>query len=192
MASTVKVPILLTLLSQAEAAGRSLTGTEVSLATSMIDNSDNDAAQTLYESIGWDGAVGQYMNAIGISGITMDSAFGYSMTTPVAMTKLLSLLLNGTILNQADRQFALDLMGHVESDQQYGVGVTAPANSSFVMKAGWVVAPDNTWTTGSVGMVSVNNSTYVIAVYAQGHDNIDDGWSVVNTICSDVAAILSK
>lgn len=51
-ASIVKVDILSTLLLQAQDAGRQLTATEKSYATTMIENSDNDSASALWDIIG--------------------------------------------------------------------------------------------------------------------------------------------
>src|SRR5688572_16197069 len=51
-ASIVKVDILAALLLRAQKAGRSLNGTEKSLATRMITQSDNSAASALFRTIG--------------------------------------------------------------------------------------------------------------------------------------------
>ena len=52
MASSVKVPIMLTLLTQLEQQGREPNAEEMSLLTTMIENSNNDSAQALFDEIG--------------------------------------------------------------------------------------------------------------------------------------------
>jgi beta-lactamase class A len=191
MASTAKVPILLTLLDDAERQRRTLTAAETQLATEMIEESNNDDAQTLYQEVTAQG-VSQYLASIGIQGIQMQDLFGYSTTTPLAMVNLMEALRSGRILDSQDRAFALDLMGNIDPAQQMGIGETAPQGATYYMKDGWVIAPDNTWTTGSVGIVQDSAQIYDIAVYAQGHANEDDGWAVVNHVCGAVAAALTK
>ena len=63
-ASTLKVDILATLLVQAQAAGRSLTPEEQSLAVPMIEESLDSAADTLWTQLG-PGAVGAFERAGG-------------------------------------------------------------------------------------------------------------------------------
>ncbi len=191
MASTAKVPILLTLLDQAEARHRSLTSDETELATGMIEESDNDEAQSLYDEVTQDG-VQQYLSSIGIHGIAMQYYLGYSTTTPLAMVELLEALRSGTILDAQDRAFALNLMSDIDPNQQMGIGQTAPQNATYYMKDGWVIAPDNTWTTASVGIVTIGQQTYDLAVYSQGNADEDDGWTVVNHVCGAVATLMAQ
>src|SRR6202020_414921 len=64
-ASTLKVDILATLLGQAQAAGRSLTPEEQSLAVPMIEESLDSAADTLWTRLG-PAAVGAFERAAGM------------------------------------------------------------------------------------------------------------------------------
>ena len=190
MGSTFKIPILLTLLKQAESQSRPLTANEETLATAMIENSDNDAAAAIYSEIGYDTGVNAFLQSAGIVGITIDqTAFGYSTTTPVAMTQLLNALWDGHVVNESDRQYVLDLMGHVEADQQMGLGTAAPPNATVAMKDGWL-DDVNGWVNDSVGIITANGHTYLVAVYANAHDTFDDGWIPVNTICSGIVDAL--
>lgn len=189
MASTFKVPILLTLLSQAEGQGRGLTGDEQAAAQSMIENSDNDAATTLYAEIGYNTGIDQFMASAGLALTVNTAGFGDSTITPLAMTQLLDDLRAGRFLSPADRQYALSLLGNVAPGQQMGVGAAAPAGAGVAMKDGWI-GENSGWVTDSVGIVTANGHSYVIAVYVAGHANIGDGWNVVNTICHDVSVAL--
>ncbi len=188
MGSTAKVPILLTLLRLAEGQDRTLTDDELDMATEMIEESNNDDAQSLYEEVTQDG-VTDYLNSIGVTGITMNDDFGWSTTTPLAMAQLLDGLRTGSIVNATDQAFALNLMSNIDPEQQFGVGETAPSGATYAMKDGWVVAPDGTWTNGSVGIVTTPKHTYIIAVYAQGNANLS--WTTVDDICSATASRFS-
>lgn len=192
MASTFKVPILLTLLSQVEAQGRTLTGDEMALAQNMIENSDNDAATALYQEINYNIGIIQFMDQADIAGLAINGdAFGDSVITPTAMTQLLTALWSGRILSAPDRTYALGLMEHVRGDEQMGVGQTAPTGALVAMKDGWITDDDGTWITNSVGIVSVNGHTYMISVYVHNHADINAGWQVVNAISGDVAHALT-
>jgi beta-lactamase class A len=189
MASTAKVPILLALLDDAERQHRALTATETQLAKAMIEASNNDDANTLLQEVTVAGA-NQYLASIGIQGMQMQNLLGYSTTTPLAMVKLLEALRSDRILNAQDHAFALNLMSDIDPSQQMGIGQTAPSGATYFMKDGWVIAPDGTWTTGSVGIVEAGRQTYDLAVYAQGHAHVDDDWAEVNHVCGAIASIL--
>src|SRR5579863_8658668 len=87
MGSSIKVPIMLTFFRMIEREGRGISGEEMYLLTTMIENSNNDSAFTLYHGeIGGAAGVAQYLQWIGISGIYPDdAAFGYSLASPYAM-----------------------------------------------------------------------------------------------------------
>jgi beta-lactamase class A len=192
IASSMKVPIMLTFLDMTEQQGREPTNDEMDLLTSMIENSDNDAASALYYGeIGGAAGVARYLHKIGITGLDPDpDAWGYSLITPMAMVNLLTLLYQGQILTAHDRQIALDLMENVEGDQQMGVGDTAPEGATVAMKDGWVPGPDGLWAMNSSGIVTVGQQTYIIAVYTQDQSSLDDEQASIEDLCGTVASLL--
>ncbi len=191
-ASSVKVPIMLTLLALTESQGRAPTANELGLLTAMIENSDNDAASALFSEINGASGIDTFLQQNGLSGLTPDQdAWGYSQITPQAMVNLLTRLNNGTILNATDRATALSLMEQVESDQQWGVGNTAPAGATFAMKNGWVPGPDGLWSVNTSGIVQANGVTYIISVYTQEQPSLAAGQALVQQVCGDVASALS-
>lgn len=190
-ASSIKVPIMLTLFSQLEAQGREPNSNEMYLLTTMIENSNNDSASALFAEINGATGISNFMQQIGISGLTPnDSAWGYSRITPQTMVNLLTRLHNGTILTATDRATALSLMQQVESDQRWGAGDTAPGGSTVAMKNGWVPGPDNLWTVNSSGIVTTGGETYIVSVYSQEQSSFTDGRAIVQQVCADVAAAL--
>ena len=190
-ASSIKVPIMLTLFSQLEAQGREPNSNEMSLLTTMIENSSNDSASALFAEINGATGISNFMRQIGISGLTPNNnAWGYSQITPQTMVNLLARLHNGTILTATDRATALRLMRQVESDQRWGAGDTAPSGSTVAMKNGWVPGPDNLWTVNSSGIVTTGGETYIVSVYTQEQSSFADGRAIVQRVCADVSAAL--
>jgi beta-lactamase class A len=190
--SSMKVAIMLTFLNMMESQGREPDDDEMNLLTTMIENSDNDSASALYYGeIGGAAGVASYLQSIGVSGLDPNGdAWGYSLITPMAMVNLLTLLYEGKILTQQDRELALYLMENIEPDQQVGVGDTAPPDATVAMKDGWLPGPDGLWAFNSSGIVTLGRETYIIAVYTQEQDSLDDGHAIVRHVCAAVASSL--
>lgn len=192
VASSMKVPIMLTFLDMVERQGRKLTDHEMALLRTMIENSNNDSASALYYGeIGGAAGVAAYMKRIGISGLIPDpDAWGWSVIYPLTMVKLLTRLYNGTILTIDHRKLALYLMEHVEADQRGGVGDTAPPGATVALKDGWVIAPDGWWAVNSSGIVMTKQDVYVISVYTRGEPSVAAGLNTIRKICKKVASQL--
>lgn len=191
-ASSIKVPIMLTLFAQTENQGREPNNNEMDLLTTMVENSNNDAASALFSEIKGASGITAFLQQVGVSGLTPDDdAWGYSRITPQAMVDLLTSLHNGSILTAPDRATALQLMQQVESDQRWGAGDTAPGGSTVSMKNGWVPGPDNLWTVNSSGIIATNTETYILSVYTQEQQSFPAGQAVVQQVCKDIAAALS-
>ncbi|MGZ3680207.1 MAG: serine hydrolase, partial [Ktedonobacterales bacterium] len=193
MASSAKVPIMLTLLAMVEQQQRQPTGDEMNLLTAMIENSDNDAAQALFDEIGGAGPMDAFMSKAGIDGFAANpDGWGYSTIAPLAMVRLLTLLHDGKVLNSAqDRQLAINLMENVESDQQVGVGDTAPAHATVALKDGWVQDPDGLWAVNTSGIVTVGGETYIISAYTQRQNALDASQDMLRHVCAAVAQSLA-
>jgi len=191
--SSIKVPIMLTLLNLTESQGREPDDNEMSLLTTMIENSNNDSAAALYYGeTGGAAGVTSYLQSIGINGLNADpDAFGWSLITPQAMVNLLTLLYEGKILTTTDRALALNLMENIEPDQQIGVGDTAPSGATVAMKDGWVPGPDNLWAMNSSGIVTLGQQTYIIAVYSQEQASLGDGQAIAQHVCGTIASLLA-
>ncbi|HJT57691.1 MAG TPA: serine hydrolase, partial [Ktedonobacteraceae bacterium] len=191
--SSIKVPIMLTFLDMIERQGREPDANEMNLLTTMIENSNNDSAEILYHDEDGDAdGVASYMHRIGVSGLSpYPFAFGWSLITPTTMVNLLTHLYNGTILTAQHRHLALYLMEHIESDQQIGVGDTAPAGAVTAMKDGWVPAPDGLWAMNSSGIVVKGQETYIISVYSRDQNSLGAEYAIVQHVCGAVASLLT-
>jgi beta-lactamase class A len=187
-ASSMKVPIMFTLLSQLEAKRREPTGHEMSLLTTMIEFSNNKSAKALYDEIGAQAGIKAFMRQVGISGLSPAPAangWGYSTITPAAMVALLKRLNAGTILTAAHRALALRLMTHVIAHQRVGVGDSSPAGATIALKDGWVQIHDGSGTSvmNSSGIVTLDGETYVIAVYTDKDRSFYDGFIIARYVC---------
>ncbi|HEU5438518.1 MAG TPA: serine hydrolase [Ktedonobacterales bacterium] len=193
MASSAKVPIMTTFLSMTERQGREPNANEMYLLTTMIENSNNDSAESLWLEVGGAPAVDRLMRSLKIPGLSPDYAgeWGYSTVSPLAMVRLLTALHEGTVLTAHDRALAFNLMSHIESDQQTGVGTTAPNGAHYWMKDGWVPGPDGRWAMNSSGIVTIGNETYIIAVYSHHKATLTEGWAIAEHVCGEVGKLLT-
>lgn len=191
MASSMKVPIMLTMLSQAEQRHRSLLESEAQLLQAMIENSDNDAAQALYQEIGTGFGISSFLRSHGLSGIIPDSnTWGTSTASPQAMAQLLAALSTGDLLSTAGTSYALSLMRNIVPDQRFGVGDTAPRGAIVSMKDGWL-ALDQGWAVNSSGIVQTSKITYIVSVYTAGQVSQEAGMQILNTTCRQIFAALT-
>lgn len=191
MASSAKVPLMIEYLQYIEGQGRGPNGYETSIMTSMIENSDNNAAEVIYDTLNYDAGERAAMQSWGINDFVSDpNGWGWGQWSAADMTHLLTLLQTGKLLNASDRTFALNLMQNIESDQRFGVGDTAPANSTVAMKDGWVNEPDGAWAVNTSGIVTVGSETYIIAVYTKEQGSFSSGQDIVNHVAGAVAQAL--
>jgi beta-lactamase class A len=190
VASSAKVYILCAYLDMLERQHRAPNATERAQMTQMIEQSDNNAAQALYNRIGQASGQARYLASIGITDY-VGSGFdwGYGQLSPADMVRVLMLLQTGQILTEDDREFAFSLMGHVDLGR-WGVGDTAPAGAQVYMKDGWVTGPDDKWAQNSSGIVVADDETYVISVYSAHLPRYD--WSKIQHVCGTVAKLLAS
>ncbi|HEX8982742.1 MAG TPA: serine hydrolase [Ktedonobacterales bacterium] len=191
MASSAKVPLMVEYLQYIEGQGRGPNSYETSIMTSMIENSDNNAAEVIYDTLNYDAGERAAMQSWGINDFVSDpNGWGWGQWSAADMAHLLTLMQSGKILNASDRALAFNLMQNIESDQRFGVGDTAPANSTVAMKDGWVNEPDGAWAVNTSGVVTVGNETYIIAVYTKEQNSFGSGQDIVNHVAGAVAQAL--
>lgn len=155
MYSTVKVPIMLTLLDQVMRAGRQLTAEEDMLVRKMIQLSDNDATSTLYyQRIGGEAGVEGFLRRHGILNTDMSpNRWGLSTTTVTDMARLMGKLGNCTILNRTWCTYAIDIMRNVDASQYWGVSAGVPnvlTTRTVALKNGWF--PESGWLASGVDL----------------------------------------
>jgi hypothetical protein len=182
-ASIVKVDILATLLLQAQDAGRYLTATEKSYATTMIENSDNDSASALWRIIGKADGLDAANKRFGLTGTAGgdDMLWGLTQTTAADQLTLLQQVFgDDSELSKASRSYLKGLMGEIEADQHWGVSAAADG-SKWELKNGWLArSTTGLWDVNSIGRVTATDgNAYLVAVLSKGTTTQAKGISLV-------------
>ena len=196
-ASVVKLDILETLL--ARQGGTSLSPADQTLSQSMIEDSDNDAATSLWDEAGEAAGIGAYNDKAGLTRTTPSACVtcagfpwpGWGLTTSVPydqLTLLKQLITPGPrpLLADAERSYALSLMENVAPDQRWGVSGGVPAGVTVALKNGWLPLNDaNTdWQVNSVGWVSGEGRDYLVAVFSTGNPAEQYGIDTISALSS--------
>ncbi len=166
-ASIMKVDILATLLAQGQADGDALSPNDQSLSVDMIEHSDNDDAQDLWDAEGGSRAVSAFDAAAGLTQTDPDEAgyWGLSTTTAADQVQLLrTVAYPNPVLTTGSQNYALNLMTHVEADQAWGVSAGVAPGVTVALKNGWLPLDSGGWQINSIGYVDGAGRDYVIAV----------------------------
>ncbi len=195
-ASVVKVDVLETLLSQRPGG---LTADDQSLAEEMIEDSDNDAATSLWDLVGGGAGIGAYNTQAGLTQTTPSSCvvcsgfpwpgWGLTTTTPEDQIVLLRLLLEpGGPLAASQREYALSLMENVTPDQQWGVNSGVPSGVTVALKNGWLPLDDadDNWQINSIGWVNGGGRDYLLAMLSTGNPSEQYGIDTLNSLGATV------
>jgi len=167
-ASTIKLAMVVDLLTRQRAGALTLTDADNRLIAAMLHSSDDDAADTLWSRYG--GADHQAYNndfpAYGMTGLRPQRGYtdiypywGFQKATPDDLDRLINYTL--TRLNPADTASIVNQLQHVDANQQWGVwgagAAMAPGN-----KDGWS-QEDSGWVVNTVGFAG-KDQRYTLAV----------------------------
>jgi hypothetical protein len=200
-ASVVKVDILETLLSGSDGFG--VSADNQTLAQQMIEDSDNDAATTLWYAAGGAPGLSAYNDAAGLTRTTPSPCVecvgfpwpGWGLTTTVPydqITLLKRVVLPNSLLTSAERSYALSLLENVTPDQAWGVSGGVPAGVTVALKNGWLPLNDanSDWQVNSEGWVSGDGRDYLIAVLSTGNPDEQYGIDTISAMSSLVWAAM--
>jgi beta-lactamase class A len=200
-ASVVKLDILETLLAQRSPG---LSAADNSLAQLMIEDSDNDAATSLWYAAGGAAGLQAYNEAAGLTGTTPSPCVecagfawpGWGLTTTVPddqITLLKELIEPGALLTPAERDYALSLLENITPSQRWGVSGGVPAQVTVALKNGWLpLDPANTdWQVNSVGWISGDGSDYLMAVLSTGNPTEQYGIDTIDQLAALVWTAMS-
>jgi hypothetical protein len=190
--SIIKLNTLQTLLLQDQDAGTSLSDDDVSTATAAIENSSNDAQETMWAQIGSDPALAAANARLGpVSTVPGTDDFWGLTTTSAAdqITLLRNLVRTGGPLTPASQSFILNLMRNVESDQRWGAGVVADAGTTFANKNGWLGVDDDDgkWLVNSDAIVTIHGQQVLISILTQHNADMDTGVALVEALANAIA-----
>ena len=185
-ASIVKVEILMALLARHHAP---LEPDVAVQARRMIENSDNDDAQALWERIGDGPGLIAFGRRVGLTHTRLAGngpgyAWGLTRTTPGDQLLLLDLLGHrNDLLTDADRHYVRRLMTHVESDERWGVTAGTSSDAVVAVKNGWLDLGQRGWQINSIGRFRSPQRHYLIAVMTTGSPSM--GYGVATRAGSD-------
>ena len=66
------------------------------------------------------------------------------------------------------------------------------SNAMVALQDGWVTGNDDLWAVNSSGIVTVGSETYIIAVYMQEQQGLEDGEDITRKVDSAVASLLGS
>ena len=192
-ASVVKVAVLSNLIAQHTSDQTNMSINEKTLATAMIEDSDNDATTALLEDEGGYKAPDKLFNKLGMADSAMDeSAWGYSLPTASDQVTLLrNIFYDSSVLPDAGQSYIADLMSNVASSQNWGVSAGVGSDATVSLKNGWL-EDSNGWIINSIGHVKSNNSDYVIAVLTSGNTSEQAGIALVEKLAKTTYAYLNN
>jgi beta-lactamase class A len=171
-ASIVKVDILSTLLLQHQNAGTELTEGQRALATEMIEQSDNDAALSLWEVIGGAGGLDHANTTLGLHHTTggTDDLWGLTQTTAGDQIALLrDVFGDDSPLSSASRAYVSGLMESVTDGQRWGVSAADSDGAGYALKNGWLErTATSRWDINSIGEVTYDGHRLLISVLSSG------------------------
>jgi hypothetical protein len=200
-ASIVKVEIMGAVLRKANAAGGPLSNDENSLMHTMIENSDNGAATTLWWDAGGPSAIQKFDDEVGTTDTTASTfqwipgsddlpGWGWTTTTALDQVRIVKdFVYPNKLLTVDDQQYAQSLMENIEADQDWGVTGGVPSGVTVALKNGWLpldLTNDTNWQVDSVGWIHGNGRDYVLAVLTRGAPNQMAGEVAIEHISAQV------
>ena len=196
-ASLIKVDILAVLLREAQASHRPLSTSEQALATVMIEDSNNVAAQELWNEIGGFGlssdvygtggyyAITNFDHLLGFRQTVTNWGWGYMESTPADFLRLLrAVWLPDPILTSASAHYERSLMESVTAAQRFGVPSGVPSSATVGVKVGWLFEPTIEWQFNSAGYVHAGTTTYLAVIMTDRNPNQTYGIDTLDTLGS--------
>ncbi|MFI6080469.1 serine hydrolase [Streptomyces sp. NPDC051217] len=185
-ASIVKVDILAALLLDAQDSGAPLTAKQKKLAAAMIRDSDNDATNALWKTIGETDGLDAANKRLGLKAThgDRDGHWGLTRTTAADQTVLLEAVLGDahSPLTTHSQAYLRSLMTTVKADQRWGISAAdgKGAAAKPPLKNGWLSrSATGLWDVNSIGRVEYGGHTLLVAVLSDGQHTYRQGVDLV-------------
>jgi beta-lactamase class A len=198
-ASVVKLDVLETLLAQRSSDRTGLSADDRSLTQEMIEDSDNDAATSLWYEIGGAAGIRSFNTAAGLTDTSPSSCvkcpgfpwpgWGLTTTTPADQLALLRKLVEpSSLFTSAERRYALSLMENVTPSQRWGISGGVPQQVTVALKNGWLPlnGSDTDWQINSEGWISGLGRNYLLAVFSTGNPTEQYGIDTIDQLAGIV------
>lgn len=188
-ASIIKTDFLVELLHQHHQKASALTIGEQNATVQMIENSDNDAATSIYNDIGSARGLGQLFNNLKMTNSTaLASGWALTPTTPRDQIKVLNKIFyeNGYISNKS-KAYTKNLMANVADDQDWGIS----AGSEYAwLKNGWKQMPNGHWIVNSIGYLGKGENSCTIAIMSEDNPSLESGEALLEKLSQQVGVQL--
>ena len=133
-ASVVKAMLMVAYLNEPWVRGRALNAHDKSLLSPMITESDNDAAQQVFDTVGQP-ALRALANRVGMTDFETSPIWGETEITPRAQT--LFFLHIDSFIPERHRAYAMSLLAGIVPSERWGIGEVAPRGWNLYFKGGW-------------------------------------------------------
>ena len=203
-ASVVNLEILEAVLNERTTRRTVLSLTEQELSPPMIEQSDEDAAATLWGDVGGAKGMRAFDHKAGLTHTSPSSCVrcpGFSgpgweltSTTPQDQVTLLRQLVQPSrVLDKNDQKYALYLLENVTSSQRWGVSGGVPAGVTVALKNGVLPlkAGNSGWAVNSVGWVSGDGRSYLMSVLSTDNPSEEYGIDTLNHLGATVWSALA-
>jgi beta-lactamase class A len=199
--STMKVPVLVTLLSDYEHSNQVLSPGGRDYAARAIEQSDNAAAEALFGQleqidgglVAASAAVQQTLANAGDATTAINTApnsqgfttWGQSMWSTSGEVIFYRALARGCLLAPSDTAYVLGLMRNVIGSQRWGAGAAGyPSTTPVAFKAGW--GPESSgYLVRQTAIVGSGNRGYVVSMIAEpGGGSFSDGVGMITSIAA--------
>jgi hypothetical protein len=192
-ASVVDLEILEAMLNQRTTQRTVLSLADQDLSPPMIEQSDDDAAGTLWTDVGGAEGMRALDHQAGLAHTSPSSCaqcpgfsgpgWALTSTTPQDQITLLRQLVQPSrVLDKNDQKYALYLLENVTSSQRWGVSAGVPAGVTVALENGALpLNPgDSDWQVNSVGWVSGGGRSYLMSVLSTGNPSEEYGIGTLN------------
>jgi len=191
--SVVQLEILEAVLNERTSQRTVLSLTEQELTPLMMEQSDDDAATTLWGDAGRAPGMRAFDHMAGLAHTSPSNClrcpgfswpgWGLTTTTPQDQITLLRQLVRPSgVLDKNDQKYALYLLENVTPSQRWGISAGVPAGATLALKNGWLpLGPGNShWQVNTVGWVSGDGRNYLMAVFSTGNPSEQYGIYTLN------------
>lgn len=209
--STTKVPVLVALIKARLAQGSPLTAGERSLASSAIQESDNQAILDLFADLttaeGSSAAASEYMDGLLRKSGDRETQiatrppppgavtpFGQTLWRPREAVKFFAALGNDCLIPRSSTDYVLGLMEHITPSESWGLGQAGFPGIAF--KGGWGPSPTGEYLVRQSGIVDPGSSSAIaVAIQAfpagTGEASFAEGVTMVNRVATWLRAQLA-
>jgi Beta-lactamase enzyme family len=194
-ASIIKVDILASLLLQHQWSDAPLSAHQRALATEMIEDSNDEAANELWKAAGQGPGVKVANQELGLRQTTPGDGiyWGLTSTTVDDQLRLLADLASSrSPLSAGSRSYELGLMRHVAADQDWGVTAASVPGTTAAVKDGWLPDGSSTsWVINSIGVISSGGHELLVAVLSDDQPSESAGIALVDAAARAAVSAIS-